>query len=123
MLFKILATITLLAVGSSAHGFVNSLLIAGTNYTGYQPYTDPYYNPVPDRIVRPVQGNGPIQDLTLIDLQCGGYTAGGISGSTPAKLHGGPVAAGSKITLQWTLWPTSHSMPVKYLNYRIKSLT
>lgn len=108
MLSKILATITLLAAGASAHGYVNSLLIAGTNYTGYQPYQDPYYSTPPDRIVRPVQGNGPILDLTLIDLQCGGYTDGGISGTTPAKLHGGPVAAGSKVVLEWTLWPTSH---------------
>jgi hypothetical protein len=79
---------------------------------GYQPYTDPYTSPLPDRIIRPVQGNGPIQDLTLIDIQCGGYTAGGAVGSSPAKLTAGPVAAGSTISLHWTLWPTSHVGPV-----------
>lgn len=73
-----------------------------------KPYTDPYTSPIPNRIIRPVQGNGPITDLTLIDLQCGGYTAGGIVGSVPANLTAGPVAAGSTVSLRWTLWPTSH---------------
>lgn len=69
-------------------------------------------SPIPNRIFRPVQGNGPVQDLTLIDLQCGGYTAGGISGSSPANLTAGPVAAGSEVSLRWTLWPESHVGPV-----------
>lgn len=64
----------------------------------------------PDRVSRPVQGNGPIEDLTLIDLQCGGYTAGGISGSEPAALHA-QAAAGSTVSLRWTLWPDSHVGP------------
>lgn len=52
------------------------------------------YTP-PPRIIRPVQGNGPITDLTLIDLQCGGYTAEGIVGSSPAFL-----TLGSRCTLE-----------------------
>jgi hypothetical protein len=88
------------------------------NEQGYQPFTDPYYVPIPNRIFRPVQGNGPIIDLTLIDLQCGGYTAGGVVGSEPANLTAGPVAAGSVVSLYWTLWPTSHSGPV--LTYMAK---
>jgi len=33
-------------------------------------------------------------------------------GSKPANLTAGPVAAGSTVSLRWTLWPTSHSGPV-----------
>lgn len=69
-------------------------------------------SPIPSRIFRPIQGNGPVQDVTLIDLQCGGYTAGGSSGSSPANLTAGPVAAGSTVSLRWTLWPESHVGPV-----------
>lgn len=64
-----------------------------------------------DRISRPIQGNGPVQDVTLTDLQCGGYTAGGVNGSSPAKLHA-EAAAGSEVDLYWTLWPDSHMGPV-----------
>jgi len=118
MLVKILSLVGAMATTVAGHGYVDNITIAGTVYTGYQPYQDPYYSTPPSRIVRPVQGNGPIEDLSLIDLQCGGYTAGGISGSSPAKLQGGPVAAGSTVSLQWTLWPTSHSGPV--LSYMAK---
>ncbi|KAK6592895.1 cellulose-growth-specific protein [Botrytis cinerea] len=96
----------------AAHGYVDNVTINGILYTGYQPYSDPYYATPPPRIIRPVQGNGPITDLTLIDLQCGGYTEGGIVGSQPANLTAGPVAAGSTVSLRWTLWPDSHSGPV-----------
>lgn len=74
-----------------------------------QPYSDPYYSPPPARIVRKVAGNGPVEDLASIDIQCGGFTAGGAPGSAPAPLHGGPVAAGATVSLNWTLWPDSHS--------------
>jgi len=112
MHLSVLSILSALAASVSAHGYVDNITIAGTLYTGYQPYTDPYYATLPPRIVRPVQGNGPILDLTLIDLQCGGWTAGGIVGSQPANLTGGPVAAGSTVSLRWTLWPTSHCGPV-----------
>jgi hypothetical protein len=120
--------LALVATIVSAHGYVDNVTVGGTLYEvlpsrsqwnkqtnkdqGYQPYTDPYTSPIPSRIIRPVQGNGPVTDLTLIDLQCGGYTAGGISGSSPANLTAGPVAAGSEVSLRWTLWPESHSGPV-----------
>jgi hypothetical protein len=129
MYLKIVSLLTALASTVSAHGYIDNITIAGTTYVvsiktvidclvltlsqSYQPYTDPYWSPAPpDRITRPIQGNGPVQDLTLIDLQCGGYTAGGVVGSQPAKLTGGPVAAGSTVSLKWTLWPDSHAGPV-----------
>ncbi|CAL3973220.1 hypothetical protein PZA11_005514 [Diplocarpon coronariae] len=104
-----------LAASVSAHGYVDNATIGGTVYSGYQINTDPYSNPPPDRIFRPINGNGPVQDITLIDLQCGGYTAGGIVGSKPAKLTAGPVAAGSEVELRWTIWPESHVGP--YMTY------
>ncbi|KAG7145993.1 Polysaccharide monooxygenase Cel61a like protein [Verticillium longisporum] len=107
---KFLATILATAAVVSAHGYVDTAVIGGQNYQFYQPYQDPYMNPAPDRISRRVEGNGPIEDVSLIDLQCGGWTAGGISGSAPAKLHA-PAAAGSQVTLKWTLWPDSHVGP------------
>ncbi|GKT52694.1 cellulose-growth-specific protein [Colletotrichum tofieldiae] len=94
----------------AAHGIVDNGLIGGENYTFYQPYQDPYMNPAPDRISRPIQGNGPVEDVTSIDLQCGGYTAGGVEGSKPAKLVA-KAAAGEEVTLNWTLWPESHIGP------------
>lgn len=54
-------------------------------------------------------------DVSLADIQCGGYAEGGIVGSEPAKLEA-TAAAGSDVTLQWTLWPDSHIGPtVTYL--------
>ncbi|KAK1467604.1 cellulose-growth-specific protein [Colletotrichum cuscutae] len=94
----------------AAHGYVSDGLIGGTNYTFYQPYQDPYTSPAPERISRPIQGNGPVEDLTSIDLQCGGYTAGGVKGSSPAKLVA-EAKAGDEVTLNWTLWPESHIGP------------
>ncbi|GKT89039.1 cellulose-growth-specific protein [Colletotrichum tofieldiae] len=83
----------------AAHGIVDNGLIGG-----------PVHEPAPDRISRPIQGNGPVEDVTSIDLQCGGYTAGGVEGSKPAKLVA-KAAAGEEVTLNWTLWPESHIGP------------
>ena len=106
LIASILATVGLAA----AHGYVDSAVIGGTTYKFYQPYQDPYMNPTPQRISRPVAGNGPVEDLTLIDVQCGGYGAGGVVGSQPAALHA-KVAAGETVKLNWTVWPDSHVDP------------
>ncbi|KAJ5014048.1 hypothetical protein K4K57_001964 [Colletotrichum sp. SAR 10_99] len=94
----------------AAHGYVENATIGGEAYTFYQPYQDPYSSPTPERVSRPIQGNGPVEDLTSIDIQCGGYSAGGVKGSSPAKLEA-KAAAGSEVTLNWTLWPDSHIGP------------
>jgi hypothetical protein len=99
------------AAAVAAHGYVDNATIANKVYTFYQPYQDPYISPAPQRISRPVQGNGPVTDVTIADVQCGGYSAGGIVGSSPAALHA-EVAAGSAISLHWTLWPDSHVGPL-----------
>ncbi|KAI0403777.1 glycoside hydrolase family 61 protein [Xylaria palmicola] len=108
---QILGSLLFGATLVAAHGYVDTASIGGQEYKFYQPYTDPYTSPTPQRISRPIQGNGPVTDVTYEDLQCGGYTDGGIVGSSPAALHA-PAAAGSTVTLRWTLWPDSHVGPV-----------
>jgi hypothetical protein len=68
-------------------------------------------NEQPPRISREIQGNFPIDNVKLVDLECGGNTTGGIIGSRPAPLHA-PAAAGSTVNLRWTAWPESHQGPV-----------
>ncbi|KAK7742956.1 hypothetical protein SLS63_000524 [Diaporthe eres] len=108
---KAIAFLLSFAASVAAHGYVDNGTIGGTSYQFYQPYTDPYYSTPPQRISRAIQGNGPVTDVTYADLQCGGYTDGGIVGSQPAALHA-TAAAGSTSTLYWTLWPDSHVGPV-----------
>ncbi|KAF7350226.1 hypothetical protein MVEN_01326000 [Mycena venus] len=93
------------------HGYVQQITAGSTVWTGYLPYTDPYYNPPPQRIVRAIPGNGPITDLSLIDVQCNGWSDGGVIGSTPAPLVA-TVAAGTTLGLNWTTWPDSHVGPM-----------
>ncbi|KAH7378304.1 glycoside hydrolase family 61 protein-like protein [Pyrenochaeta sp. MPI-SDFR-AT-0127] len=107
---KYLASALAFATAVSAHGYVNNATIGGKDYTFYQPYQDPYMNPKPQRISRPIQGNGPVENVAISDVQCGGYAAGGVAGSSPAALHA-EVAAGSDVKLWWTLWPESHVGP------------
>ncbi|CRK22013.1 hypothetical protein BN1723_012532 [Verticillium longisporum] len=87
---KYFATILSSAALAAAHGFVDTAVIGGKDVEFYQPYTDPYTSPVPERISRVIAGNGPILDVTSPDMQCGGSG----SGSKPAALHA-PAAAGS----------------------------
>ncbi|KAF4458185.1 hypothetical protein F53441_36 [Fusarium austroafricanum] len=107
LLHSILATAGLVA----AHGYVETGTIGGQTYQFYNPYADPYMNPLPKRISRAIPGNGPVEDVTSIDMQCNGFTAGGIVGSKPAALHA-DAKAGSTVNLKWTLWPDSHVGPV-----------
>ncbi|PIL34251.1 hypothetical protein GSI_03962 [Ganoderma sinense ZZ0214-1] len=99
------------ATSVNGHGYVQDVVIGSTHYTGYLPYSDPYYNPPPERIIRAIPGNGPVTDLSLIDVQCNGYSDGGVVGSQPAPLYA-PVAAGSAVALNWTTWPDSHVGPM-----------
>ncbi|TDL20234.1 glycoside hydrolase family 61 protein F [Rickenella mellea] len=95
-----------------AHGYVQDVVIGTTHYTGYLPYSDPYYYPAPPaRIIRKIPGNGPVTDVSLIDIQCNGYSGGGQVGSAPAPIFA-TVAAGSQVHLNWTTWPASHAGPV-----------
>ncbi|KAG8822693.1 Esterase/lipase/thioesterase [Serendipita sp. 401] len=100
-----------LASSVSAHGYVQEQTVGGTKYTGYLPYSDPYYSTPPARIIRKIPGNGPVTDLSLIDVQCNGYSGGGVVGSAPAPLVAS-AAPGSTVTFNWTTWPDSHVGPL-----------
>ncbi|TFK37297.1 glycoside hydrolase family 61 protein [Crucibulum laeve] len=112
-MFKLALAVSLLIAAASVHGhgYVQEITAGSTKYTGYLPYQDPYYNPVPQRIVRKIPGNGPVTDLSSIDVQCNGYTEGGVSGSAPAAIYA-TAAAGSQLALNWTTWPDSHMGPM-----------
>ncbi|KAJ3032362.1 Esterase/lipase/thioesterase [Rhizophlyctis rosea] len=107
MKFTIAALALANVAGVLGHGYVSSAIIDGKTYPGWNPYGDVYISPPPQRIFRPMPGNGPVCDITLIDIQCNGWTEGGVKGSSPAALSA-PVTAGSTVSLQWTLWPDSH---------------
>ncbi|CAA7259330.1 unnamed protein product [Cyclocybe aegerita] len=93
------------------HGYVQEIVSGSTMYTGYLPYQDPYMDPAPRRIVRKIPSNGPVSDPSLIDIQCNGWTEGGVIGSAPAPLYA-TFSAGSRVSLNWTTWPESHVGPV-----------
>ncbi|KAK3368490.1 glycoside hydrolase [Podospora didyma] len=100
------------AAGVSAHGYVDNATIGGQFYQLYQPYGDPYWGAgAPPRISRKITSNGPVENATSIDMQCGGISAEGIVGSAPAPLHA-PAEAGSTVNLKWTFWPDSHMGPM-----------
>lgn len=106
-IFPLVASAALVA----AHGYVDTATIGGVDYTFYQPYSDPYTSPLPERVSRKIPGNGPVEDVTSSDVQCNGWAAGGEPGSAPAALHA-PAAAGSTVSLYWTVWPDSHVGPL-----------
>ncbi|KAJ6564991.1 glycoside hydrolase family 61 protein [Mycena vulgaris] len=123
-----LAALSLLAALASVrgHGYVQQITAGSAVYTGYLPYTDPYYKQVklqPQRIVRSIPGNGPITDLSSIDVQCNGWSEGGVIGSVPAPLVA-TVAAGTTLGLNWTTWPDSHVGPmITYMALAPKNIT
>ncbi|KAG2008469.1 hypothetical protein CC2G_013900 [Coprinopsis cinerea AmutBmut pab1-1] len=82
-----------------AHGFIREVTLGSTVYPGYHPFVDSWWDPPPERIVRKVPGISPIEDLTLIDMQCNGETARGYV-TEPAALVG-QVAAGDLVKLNW----------------------
>ncbi|CAE6500658.1 glycoside hydrolase family 61 protein [Rhizoctonia solani] len=113
-----LATLSLLLATAASvlgHGYVSEVTTSAGKYTGYLPYQDPYTNPAPARVIRKIPGkyrrNGPVEDVSLIDVQCNGWSAGGVVGSAPAAAVA-TAAAGTTISFKWTEWPDSHVGPV-----------
>jgi len=71
MLLRVGLFATLFSAASyvSAHGWVQQIDIDSpeNSYSGYLPSSDPYQDPVPDRIVRKIPGNGkPITNTLII---------------------------------------------------------
>ncbi|KAH7326791.1 beta-1,4-endoglucanase [Rhizoctonia solani] len=107
----------LLSVASSvlAHGNVRELIVSNPQgtFTPWLPYEDPYKSPAPERVGRKIPGNGPIEDVTSMDIQCN------TGGTEPAPLLA-TAAAGANVAFNWTTeWPTSHIGPV--LTYMAKA--
>ncbi|KAH7326798.1 glycoside hydrolase, partial [Rhizoctonia solani] len=99
---------TLLSVASSvlAHGNLQEIVVENppATFIPWLPFQDPYKNPLPERVGRKIPDNGPVEDVTSIDIQCN-------KGAVPAALIA-TAAAGSNVALNWTDWPTSHIGPV-----------
>ncbi|KAI0063685.1 hypothetical protein BV25DRAFT_405449 [Artomyces pyxidatus] len=87
------------------HGFVHFVANSGQNYTGWNPFVDPYAQPVPSRVVRKIPSDGPVADVSGPDIACntGGETGTSVLADTPA---------GSGVTFQWVYWPSDHLGPV-----------
>ncbi|CAE6483567.1 unnamed protein product [Rhizoctonia solani] len=98
----------LLSVASSvlAHGNVQEIVVGSpaATYIPWLPFQDPYKPTAPERVGRKILDNGPVEDVTSIDIQCN-------KAAVPAALIA-TAAAGSKVALNWTDWPTSHIGPV-----------
>ncbi|KEP49573.1 glycoside hydrolase family 61 protein [Rhizoctonia solani 123E] len=98
---------TFIFVGSSvlAHGNLKEIVVEAPSatYTPWLPFQDNYTPTPPGRVSRKFPDNGPVEDVTSIDIQCN-------KGATPAALVA-TVAAGSKVDLHWTDWPKSHFGP------------
>ncbi|CAE6446610.1 unnamed protein product [Rhizoctonia solani] len=97
-----------LSVASSvlAHGNLQEIVVENppATYIPWLPFQDPYKPTAPERVGRKIPDNGPVEDVTSIDIQCN-------KGAVPAALIA-TAAAGSKVALNWTEWPTSHIGPV-----------
>ncbi|KAL2256876.1 hypothetical protein VTK26DRAFT_996 [Humicola hyalothermophila] len=92
----------------SAHGWIDSWVIGGQDYEGFNPTNAPW---VPDQgtigwpswntDTGPVYGN----EVGSPDIICQ-------INATNAKLYAAPIPAGSTIDLHWTPWPDSHHGPI-----------
>ncbi|KDQ53476.1 glycoside hydrolase family 61 protein [Jaapia argillacea MUCL 33604] len=87
------------------HGFVHTVAIGNKDYPGWSPFSDPYASPLPQRIVRKIPSDGPIEDAKSANISC---NAGGETG-TPVVAE---VAAGTTVTFDWSYWPSDHLGPV-----------
>ncbi|PYH32469.1 putative endo-1,4-beta-glucanase [Aspergillus neoniger CBS 115656] len=103
-----LATLLSLTAKIAAHGHVSNIVINGVSYRGWDINSDPY-NSDPPLVVAwqtPNTANGFItpDEYGTDDIICH-------LDATNAEGHA-VIAAGDKISLQWTTWPDSHHGPV-----------
>jgi hypothetical protein len=76
-------------------------------YTAFLPVASPDFTADPPSVVRNIQGDGPIEDLSSTDIACN-FNATPIADNGVSRLAN--VTAGSTMTLQWNGWP--HSGPI-----------
>ncbi|KAF9454001.1 lytic polysaccharide monooxygenase [Macrolepiota fuliginosa MF-IS2] len=103
-LFTILPFLLSTIQGVAGHGFVHWVNIGGQDLPAWNPFNDPYLDPVPARLVRKVQSDGPVPG-TDPNLACG---IGGDSGTSVVA----DVAAGAQVAFKWDYWPADHQGPV-----------
>ncbi|EJD03131.1 uncharacterized protein FOMMEDRAFT_187135 [Fomitiporia mediterranea MF3/22] len=90
---------------AAAHGYVQTVIVADFAYPGWNPFSDPFTNPTPERVIRKIPSDGPITDDQDQDLAC---NKGGESGAALVA----QASAGSVVKFEWTNWPTDHLGPV-----------
>ncbi|KAL4950214.1 glycosyl hydrolase family 61-domain-containing protein [Aspergillus filifer] len=92
----------------SAHGYVQNIVVNGVYYSGWEINSYPYMTDPPVVAAWTIPNtNGPVDvsnGYTTEDIICN-------LNATNAKGHV-TVAAGDKINLQWSAWPSSHHGPV-----------
>ncbi|OOF92470.1 lytic polysaccharide monooxygenase [Aspergillus carbonarius ITEM 5010] len=107
---KSIIHLTLLSAATrvAAHGHVSNIVINGVSYRGWDINSDPYNSDPPVVVAwqTPNTANGFISPdaYDTDDIICH-------LDATNARGHA-VVAAGDKISLQWTTWPDSHHGPV-----------
>jgi len=107
MLSKQLTVLALISV-VRAHGTVSGIVANGIYYNGYNPSYQ-YISPAPVTVGWLIP-----QDLSNGFIAPTAYTTSDIIchlAATPAQIEA-PVAAGQKVELQWTPWPSTHKGPV-----------
>ncbi|KAH8425784.1 putative endo-1,4-beta-glucanase [Aspergillus melleus] len=99
---------TLLATHAAGHGHVTNVVINGVSYRGFDINSDPYNSNPPVVIAwsTPNTANGFISPdaFSSADVICH-------LDAKNARGHA-VVAAGDKLSIQWTEWPESHHGPV-----------
>jgi cellulase len=103
MSYRIAAVAALASLVStvSAHGYLQSVVVAGTDYSGWN-NTLLYTNSPPQLVAwsDTVNDNGFVSDFYSPDIICH-------KGAQNAKLSA-PINGGESVTFQWENWPTDH---------------
>ncbi|KAG8961236.1 Esterase/lipase/thioesterase [Tulasnella sp. 419] len=106
-LIPLLSSLLLFTVVVTGHGFVESVKVGGSDYSGFMPFTDPWLDPVPVRVIRPIPDDGPVtlEDATTNKIICGNLVP------TSAGIHA-PIEPGEEVTFKWSRWPFEHKGPI-----------
>ncbi|KAI3002971.1 CAZyme family AA9 [Aspergillus niger] len=103
-----LTTLLSLTAKIAAHGHVSNIVINGVSYRGWDINSDPYNSDPPVVVAwqTPNTANGFItpDEYDTDDIICH-------LDATNAEGHA-VIAAGDKISIQWTTWPDTHHGPV-----------
>ncbi|KXN91074.1 Polysaccharide monooxygenase Cel61a [Leucoagaricus sp. SymC.cos] len=79
--------------GVAGHGFVHQVNIGGEDYPGWNPFSDPYQNPIPQRVIRKIKDDGPVPP-TSSDMNCN-------IGGDPGTSIVADIDAGSQVIFKW----------------------